>query len=303
MMQADSLDDSAENSDDPNLRTIDDIKAKYDLADNGGMWESYKEILKMNYGMMKAPMNPDQFCWQGDVGAANLESLRSRVDRHIEAAEKNGVINMLLTYMVAEGNLRMVTLLVEEHGADLTLGPFWCYLTYIDFCATKGNTRVLRYILDKLGPEKAEINRLSTMTHIAAVDRASKSGMLGTLDILVEAGATGDFGPMTIKSLAHMDVMVAFCYEDYGEKTGSSYCSYYEVKYVIDNKTPCIALKLYAGAWPPAPVHWENDRPGKPDKAGTDQNKFYFSPSKAYLQPDPADPEACAETLLRELQM
>lgn len=190
MMQADSLDDSAENSDDPNLRTIDDIKAKYDLADNGGMWESYKEILKMNYGMMKAPMNPDQFCWQGDVGAANLESLRSRVDRHIEAAEKNGVINMLLTYMVAEGNLRMVTLLVEEHGADLTLGPFWCYLTYIDFCATKGNTRVLRYILDKLGPEKAEINCLSTMTHIAAVDRASKSGMLGTLDILVEAGAT-----------------------------------------------------------------------------------------------------------------
>jgi hypothetical protein len=122
------------------------------------------------------------------LGAANLESFRSRLDRHIEAVEKNGVINLLLTYMVAEGNLGMVKLLVEEHGGDLTLGPFWGMITYIDFCATKGNDRVLKYILDTLGPEKAEIDRLSTMTHIAAVDRASKSGMLATLDILVDAG-------------------------------------------------------------------------------------------------------------------
>lgn len=188
MMQAESLDDSAENSDDPGLRTIDDIKAKYELADDGGMWEVFKGMMLMNYGMMKAPMNPDQFCWSGDVGAANLESFRSRLDRHIEAVEKNGVINLLLTYMVAEGNLGMVKLLVEEHGGDLTLGPFWGMITYIDFCATKGNDRVLKYILDTLGPEKAEIDRLSTMTHIAAVDRASKSGMLATLDILIDAG-------------------------------------------------------------------------------------------------------------------
>ena len=122
--------------------------------------------------------------------------------------------------------------------------------------------------------------------------------------LLVTAGATGDFGPMTIKCLAEMDVMVAFCYEDYGEKTGSSFCSYYEVEWVTQQRTPCIALKLYDGAWPPAPVHWDwkNDRPGEPDKAGTDQNKFYFSPSKVNLEPDPIDPEACANMLLAELK-
>ena len=122
--------------------------------------------------------------------------------------------------------------------------------------------------------------------------------------LVVEADATGDFGPMTIKCLAEMDVMVAFCYEDYGEKTGSSFCSYYELEFVSQHKTPCIPLKLYDGPWPPAPVHWdwENDRPGEPDEAGTNQNKFYFKPSKVYLEPDPSNPEACAEMLLEKLK-
>ena len=122
--------------------------------------------------------------------------------------------------------------------------------------------------------------------------------------LVVEADATGDFGPMTIKYLTEMDVMVAFCYEDYGEKTGSSFCSYYELDYVSQHKTPCIPLKLYDGPWPPAPVHWdwENDRPGEPDEAGTNQNKFYFKPSKVYLKPDPSNPEACAEMLLEKLK-
>ena len=126
----------------------------------------------------------------------------------------------------------------------------------------------------------------------------------GVSVLLVTAGATGDFGPMTIKCLAEMDVMVAFCGSDYGEKTGSSFCSYYELDYVSQHKTPCIPLKLYDGPWPPAPVHWdwENDRPGEPDEAGTNQNKFYFKPSKVYLEPDPSNPEACAEMLLEKLK-
>merc|ERR1712091_480528 len=110
------------------------------------------------------PQNPDMFCWQGDEGRANLEAFRSRVARHAADVEKNGMVNLLLTYMVAEGNLKMVKLLVEEHGADLSLGPFFVMITMLDFCATKGNDRVLRYILDTVGPEKAEIDRLSTVT-------------------------------------------------------------------------------------------------------------------------------------------
>jgi len=189
MMQAETLEDTPENTEDPALATLEDVKAKYNLADDGGMWEAYKSLMAMNWGMMKMPQNPDMFCWQGDEGRANLEAFRSRVDRHAADVERNGMVNLLLTYMVAEGNLKMVKLLVEEHGADLSLGPFFVMITMLDFCATKGNDRVLRYILDTVGPERAEIDRLSTVTHIAAVDRACKSGMLSSLDILVAHGA------------------------------------------------------------------------------------------------------------------
>ncbi|KAH8098657.1 hypothetical protein JL720_1616 [Aureococcus anophagefferens] len=176
MMQAETLEDTPENTEDPALATLEDVKAKYNLADDGGMWEAYKSLMAMNWGMMKMPQNPDM-------------RSGSRVDRHAADVEKNGMVNLLLTYMVAEGNLKMVKLLVEEHGADLSLGPFFVMITMLDFCATKGNDRVLRYILDTVGPEKAEIDRLSTVTHIAAVDRACKSGMLSSLDILVAHGA------------------------------------------------------------------------------------------------------------------
>ena len=189
MMQAETFDDTAESTDDPTLQSLDDIKAKYNLTDEGGMFDIYKQLLLMNFGMMKQPMNPDQFCWQGEAGAANLEEFRARIALHTADVEKNGPINMLLTYMVAEGNLKMVKLLVEKHGADLTLGPFFVLLTMIDFCATKGNNRVLEYILKVLGPEKAQIDRLSNITHIAAVDRACKSGYLETFEILLKHGA------------------------------------------------------------------------------------------------------------------
>ncbi|KAH8052473.1 hypothetical protein JL722_10016 [Aureococcus anophagefferens] len=166
MMQAETLEDTPENTEDPALATLEDVKAKYNLADDGGMWEAYKSLMAMNWGMMKMPQNPDMFCWRGDEGRANLEAFRSRVDRHAADVEKNGMVNLLLTYMVAEGNLKMVKLLVEEHGADLSLGPFFVMITMLDFCATKGNDRVLRYILDTVGPEKAEIDRLSTVVGV-----------------------------------------------------------------------------------------------------------------------------------------
>ena len=47
--------------------------------------------------------------------------------------------------------------------------------------------------------------------------------------LIVNANAGDQFGPMTMECLDQMDVMVAFAFEDYGEKTQSIYCSYSEV--------------------------------------------------------------------------
>ena len=48
---------------------------------------------------------------------------------------------------------------------------------------------------------------------------------MGVHILVVEAGAGGDFGPMTMKCLDQMDVMVAFCYEDYGKSGPALYYS------------------------------------------------------------------------------
>jgi hypothetical protein len=87
--------------------------------------------------------------------------------------------------------------------------------------------------------------------------------------LIVSAGTGGDFGPMTARCLDNMTKMAAFCFEDYGQKTGSKYCSYYEVKYAYENDKCIIPLKLYEGQWPPAP---------EGDEDGTHQNKLVFNP-------------------------
>ena len=68
---------------------------------------------------------------------------------------------------------------------------------------------------------------------------------------------------------------MAFAFENYGEKTSSKFCSYFEVQYCSNYDKPIIPLKLYKGAWPPAP-------PG--DTHGTAQNMFFFGPDKVYQE-------------------
>ena len=98
--------------------------------------------------------------------------------------------------------------------------------------------------------------------------------------LVVEAGATEEFGEQTMSCMRRMRVMVAFCFENYGEKTSSVYCSYYEVKYAHENKIPILPLKLYDGSWPPAPLRAD----GTVDEAGATQNAFVFGPSKMYTE-------------------
>jgi hypothetical protein len=79
--------------------------------------------------------------------------------------------------------------LVEEKGGDVTLGMPWAMCTGVDFAAGKGHLRVLKYLLDK--GAICDLNHLSHMQLIGAVDRAAKGGFQDALRMLVEDyGAT-----------------------------------------------------------------------------------------------------------------
>ena len=90
---------------------------------------------------------------------------------------------------------------------------------------------------------------------------------------MVDSGAGGDFGTQTAKGLANMDAMIAICYDNYGEKTRTKYCSYYEVKSAYERGIPIIPVRL-SEKWPPEP-------PGPPE--GADQLKLFFAPSLVYI--------------------
>ena len=91
---------------------------------------------------------------------------------------------------------------------------------------------------------------------------------------MVESGAGDDFQTQTAHGLANMDALIAICYDNYGEKTRTKYCSYYEVKSCYERDIPIIPVKL-SEKWPPEP-------PGPPE--GAEQLKLIFGPSKVRIE-------------------
>lgn len=76
--------------------------------------------------------------------------------------------------------------------------------------------------------------------------------------LLVEAGAGDQFGPMTMRYLKECDAMIGMITHDYGERTSSAYCSYYELKHYIENRYGCGASQIQkffpiklCESWPP----------------------------------------------------
>jgi hypothetical protein len=76
-------------------------------------------------------------------------------------------------------------------------------------------------------------------------------------------------------------MMVAFAFEDYGEKTAASTCSFHELRYANLYHVPIVPLKLYAGNWPPAPTKQD----GSVDADAREQNRFILHPALVYLDP------------------
>merc|ERR1719468_943734 len=93
--------------------------------------------------------------------------------------------------------------------------------------------------------------------------------------------------------------MVAFAFEDYGEKTACKYSTYYEVKYAYERGIPILPLRLYAeGSWPPRPTRVD----GTIDLIGSRQNEFVFATDLVYAAFSPeldGAADACTEPLLK----
>ena len=202
LMMADEDGDTPSNTEDNLVTSLDDILDKYWMRD-----ASYKPIMTFVSGISKGlimehPLNketpeglPAEDCPPHPSGPflsleANLAEYAARGDRVREALGRDGdagLVNHALFYMVAEGNLAMVKLLVEEHGAEATFPVPWCQMTLLDYAVGKGFGRLARYLLEH--GAAAEVNRFSNREGICAVDRAAKSGSVDCLRLLVEHGA------------------------------------------------------------------------------------------------------------------
>lgn len=114
----------------------------------------------------------------------------------------------------------------------------------------------------------------------------------GIETFMVEEPAGGRFGQATMEGVVKMKVMVAFCVDDYGAKTGAMYETYWELLYAWENQVPIIPVKLYEGDWPPMP----------PDEAGRIQNKYVFSKSLIYIDGHEKTRQEVAEQIAKALE-
>ena len=111
---------------------------------------------------------------------------------------------------------------------------------------------------------------------------------------MVDATGGDDFGEMTMFGTAEMSAMVAVCFDDYGAKTKSPYCSYAEVKAATDRKKTIIPLRL-SDKWPPVPPA-DEDEGGK----GKNQNEFVFHSGLAYIDGKGKSAADCSRLLLQQ---
>jgi GTPase SAR1 family protein len=113
---------------------------------------------------------------------------------------------------------------------------------------------------------------------------------------MVERLAGGNFSDDTLKYLHLMKTMIAFCFEDYGQKTTSKSSTYFEVKDANDKDKYIIPIKRCA-EWPPKPIDHDNG------EDGIMQNAFVFQNSLAYLDwsNQKWNPAECAKDVKKAL--
>lgn len=163
MMMADVSDD-VEECNDQLTRTLDDMICKYALDETHRT--TFHSMFPMFSAMFTAHPSmdePEGTPCTGGAGSAMKAQLIEWFDKWdaVAADSRKYQVAWATCFAVAEGNLRMLQLLHEEHGADLTLGFCWG-ITLLDFASGKGpragvpsNTRPLPPIRKAPGASKA----------------------------------------------------------------------------------------------------------------------------------------------------
>lgn len=96
---------------------------------------------------------------------------------------------------------------------------------------------------------------------------------LGEKAFMVDAKPGQSFAEQTLEGLGHARALVAFCTEDYGQKTGVGYETFVELQYAYENQLPIVPLKL-SEVYPPEP----------PEPHGRLQNKLVFKRGLVYIE-------------------
>lgn len=120
----------------------------------------------------------------------------------------------------------------------------------------------------------------------------------GVKTYMVGVGPGETFGNKTHFGLTNSKAMIAFCCDNYGQKTSSPHSSFGELTYAYENWIPVVPVRLSKN-WPPVP---DNDFDG--GNEGEEQNKVIFKPSLVYSNWSNRewDAEACAEEVKKSLE-
>merc|ERR1712113_177726 len=79
--------------------------------------------------------------------------------------------------------------------------------------------------------------------------------------LLVDVSLGEQFGPPTMEYLLECSAIIGLVSDDYAERTATPYCSYYELKHYLENRSGCgtsqilkyFPIKL-CSEWPPPSI-------------------------------------------------
>ena len=119
---------------------------------------------------------------------------------------------------------------------------------------------------------------------------------LGVPICMVQTTGIGDeFGSQTMLGLSNMAAMIVFAFDDYGVKTNSPFCSYYELRFALEYKRPVLAIQM-AATWPP-PALLPDGRTSEPMGKAQNQMAFMGSYVREVCHGKPWNATALAATL------
>ena len=190
MMMSDFVED-CDDATDTRLETLEDLIEKYMIHEDHrqtfiALWANFRPMFEGHPSFLE----PDDTEVSGGGGPAFKEQMSEWFTKWEKCAEdlKAYQIAWATSYATAEGNLKMLKKLHTEYGADLTMGYCWG-ITLLDFCAGKGHTRIIEYLLSQGVMSKDYIDKPSFRERITAIDRACKAGFVEVLDLLHDKGA------------------------------------------------------------------------------------------------------------------